>query len=85
MFSAYLNDKLHPDALVSFIKLSKDYYHCDFSYSSHHRPLKLPETRQSIGRSVDPALISQEEKIHPVQSCRCFDQIGLGFLLKRWN
>jgi len=40
-----LANKRRPDALVSFIRLSKGYYRCDRLSSSRRRLLNLPDTR----------------------------------------
>jgi hypothetical protein len=47
-FFPCLNNKCRPDALVSFIRLSKSYFQCVFLGSPRHRLLKLPETRREL-------------------------------------
>ena len=65
---SYFTDKRRPDVLVSFIRLSKGYYHCDHLSSSRHRLLNLPDTQRTtqrwrrVGRRVEPALIGQVGK-----------------------
>jgi hypothetical protein len=73
-FFSCLTDKRRPDALVSFIRLSTGYHHCDRLSSSRRGLLNLPDTRrtmqhwQSLGQSVGPALIGQAVKKTPCTS-----------------
>jgi hypothetical protein len=66
-FFSYLTDKCRPNALESFITLSKSYYHCNHLLSSHPWLLNLPDTRrmtqrwQSVRQCVGSALIGQAE------------------------
>jgi hypothetical protein len=65
---SYLIDKRWPDALVSFIRLPKGYYHSDRLSSYHYRLLNLTDMRrtiqrwQGVGRSIGPALTGQTGK-----------------------
>jgi len=47
-FFPYLTDKRRPDALVSFIRLSKGYYHSDRLSCCSSRLFKLTDTRHTM-------------------------------------